>query len=106
MSTASRSRYADLVRLLLRYGRSDLVSGAQADEFAVGEASATGGSEETEKAPRLQDTVQPFPFEEVREIVEAELGARIKDLFVARVRAGARVWTVVMSSGRCIAPHS
>ena len=117
MSTASRSRYADLVRLLLRYGRSDLVSGAQADEFAVGEAAATGGSDETEKAERfardleamgptyikmgqllstrfdllptaytealtrLQDTVAPFPFDEVREIVESELGARIKDLF-------------------------
>ena len=118
MSTASRSRYADLVRLLLRYGRSDLVSGAQADEFAVGEAAATGGSDETEKAERfardleamgptyikmgqllstrfdllppvytealtrLQDTVRPFPFEQVQEIVESELGARIKDLFV------------------------
>lgn len=29
------SRYVDLVRLLRRYGRSDLVSGARLDEFAV-----------------------------------------------------------------------
>ena len=29
------SRYVDLVRLVRRYGRSDLVSGAQLDEFAV-----------------------------------------------------------------------
>ena len=28
------SRYIDLVKLLRRYGRSDLVSGAQLDEFA------------------------------------------------------------------------
>ncbi|MCA1782569.1 MAG: hypothetical protein ABR500_15950 [Dermatophilaceae bacterium] len=45
MNTASRSRYADLVRLLMRYGRSDLVSGAQPDEFAVGESSAAQSSE-------------------------------------------------------------
>lgn len=118
MSTATRSRYADLVRLLLRYGRSDLVSGATADEFAVGEASAAAGPDEADKAEqfardleemgptyiklgqllstrfdllppmytkaltRLQDSVQPFPFDEVSEIVEAELGGRIKDFFV------------------------
>ncbi|WP_299445663.1 AarF/ABC1/UbiB kinase family protein [uncultured Phycicoccus sp.] len=34
------SRYVDLVRLLRRYGRSDLVSGAQLDEFAVDEPGA------------------------------------------------------------------
>ncbi len=32
------SRYVDLVRLLRRYGRSDLVSGAQLDEFSVDES--------------------------------------------------------------------
>jgi ubiquinone biosynthesis protein len=110
------SRYADLVRLLLRYGRSDLVSETQLDEFGAGTAQAlptdeaeraerfVGDLEEmgptyiklgqllstrfdllppvyTEALARLQDTVTPFPFEEVREIVESELGARIKDLF-------------------------
>lgn len=35
----------------------------------------------TEALTRLQDSVEPFPFEQVREIVEDELGARIKDLF-------------------------
>ena len=142
MSIESRSRYADLVRLLMRYGRSDLVSGAQVDEFAVGEAGAAGGSDESEKAEqfardleamgptyikmgqllstrfdllppvytealtRLQDTVRPFSFEEVREIVEAELGARIKDLFVefdeeplAAASLG-QVHTAVTRSGR------
>jgi ubiquinone biosynthesis protein len=125
VSTASRSRYADLVRLLLRYGRSDLLAGARADEFAVGESSpghgaggdsgggadGSGTAEQfardleamgptyikmgqllstrfdllppayTEALTRLQDTVRPFPFDEVQEIVEAELGGRIRDFF-------------------------
>jgi ubiquinone biosynthesis protein len=116
MTPGSSSRYADLVRLLLRYGRSDLVAGAQTDDFTIGEETA-GGDGDVEKAQRfardleamgptyvklgqllstrfdllppaytealtrLQDTVRPFPFETVREIVESELGARIKDLF-------------------------
>ena len=116
MSTATRSRYADLVRLLLRYGRSDLIEGVQADEFSAAEVAA-GGSDGpdtaerfardleamgptyiklgqllstrfdllpaayTEALTRLQDTVQPFPFEEVRAIVESELDGRIRDFF-------------------------
>ncbi|MBM6544864.1 AarF/ABC1/UbiB kinase family protein [Janibacter sp. YIM B02568] len=109
------SSYTDLVRLLLRYGRTDLLAGAQLDEFAIGDDAVDAGSEKTAQAfaadleamgptyikmgqllstrfdllppaytealTRLQDTVQPFPFEEVREIVESELGARIKDIF-------------------------
>lgn len=110
------SSYTDLVRLLLRYGRTDLLAGAQLDEFAIGDDDAVEvGSEKTAEAfaadlermgptyikmgqllstrfdllppaytealTRLQDTVEPFPFEEVQEIVESELGARIKDLF-------------------------
>lgn len=116
LSPRRASRYADLVRLLFRYGRSDLVSGAQLDEFAVGEEDALPTDESakaeafvtdleamgptyikmgqllstrfdllppvyTEALTRLQDTVAPFPFEQVRDIVESELGARIKDLF-------------------------
>lgn len=110
------SSYTDLVRLLLRYRRTDLLAGAQLDEFAIGDDDAVdAGSEKTAEAfaadlermgptyikmgqllstrfdllppaytealTRLQDTVEPFPFEEVQEIVESELGARIKDLF-------------------------
>lgn len=110
------SSYTDLVRLLLRYGRTDLLAGAQLDEFAIGDDDAVeAGSEKTAEAfaadlermgptyikmgqllstrfdllppaytealTRLQDTVEPFPFEQVQEIVESELGARIKDLF-------------------------
>lgn len=43
VKSASRSRYADLVRLLLRYGRSDLLAGSQLDEFAVGDPLRAGG---------------------------------------------------------------
>lgn len=110
------SSYTDLVRLLLRYRRTDLLAGAQLDEFAIGDDDAVdAGSEKTAEAfaadlermgptyikmgqllstrfdllppaytealTRLQDTVEPFPFEQVQEIVESELGARIKDLF-------------------------
>lgn len=110
------SSYTDLVRLLLRYRRTDLLAGAQLDEFAIGDDDAVdAGSEKTAEAfaadlermgptyikmgqllstrfdllppaytealTRLQDTVEPFPFEQVQEIVESELGARIKDFF-------------------------
>ena len=118
------SRYADLVRLLTRYGRSDLVSGAQLDEFAVAEPSGSVGVEDAADATgdvpnaeqfasdlermgptfvklgqllstrfdllpaayttalgRLQDSVEPIPFDEIREVVESELGARIQDRF-------------------------
>ena len=110
----SSSRYSDLVRLLLRHGRGDLLAGAQQDDFDADEGvpdAATKGAEAfaadleamgptyiklgqllstrfdllppayTEALTRLQDSVEPFPFEQVREIVEDELGARIKDLF-------------------------
>ena len=49
------SRYVDLVRLLRRYGRSDLVSGARLDEFSVDEPGSgpedpiTGDAETAER---------------------------------------------------------
>jgi len=115
------SRYVDLVRLLGRYGRSDLVSGAQLDEFAIADPSGTGGDDRvvgdvdtaerfasdlermgptfiklgqllstrfdllpaayTTALARLQDSVEPISFGAVREVVESELGAPIKDRF-------------------------
>ena len=114
------SRYVDLVRLLHRYGRSDLVSGAQLDEFSVddpgpGTADPISGDTETAEQfaadlermgptfiklgqllstrfdllpaayttalARLQDTVEPIPFAEVREVVESELEASIGERF-------------------------
>ena len=104
---AHAGRYVDLVRLLVRHGRSDLVSGAGLDEFMVDEDLPSGDLDKareladdlermgptyiklgqllstrfdllpaayTDALTRLQDSVEPFPFEQVREIVERELG--------------------------------
>ena len=114
MEEAQRSRYVDLVRLLVRHGRSDLLSGADTDEFLTAEAEPVIDEEGpqrlvedlermgptyiklgqllstrvdllptayTEALTRLQDSVEPFPAEEVRAIIEAELGTPVKSLF-------------------------
>ena len=111
---ANAGRYAALVRLLLRHGRSDLVSGAGLDEYAVEDSTVVGDVDQaeafaadleamgptyiklgqllstrfdllpsayTEALTRLQDTVEPFPFEQVKEIVEAEFDMSLKHLF-------------------------
>jgi predicted unusual protein kinase regulating ubiquinone biosynthesis (AarF/ABC1/UbiB family) len=113
-SPANASRYAALVRLLLRHGRSDLVSGADLDEYAVDDLPDEGDRDQaerfaadlesmgptyiklgqllstrvdllpaayTEALTRLQDTVEPFPAEQVREIIEAELDMSVRHLF-------------------------
>lgn len=107
-------RYAALARLLVRHGRSDVVSGAGFDEFLVEQERPTGDLESaeeladdlermgptyiklgqllstrvdllppayTEALARLQDRVEPFPFEQAREIVEEELGVSIRNAF-------------------------
>ncbi|SES24007.1 Predicted unusual protein kinase regulating ubiquinone biosynthesis, AarF/ABC1/UbiB family [Pedococcus cremeus] len=107
-------RYAALARLLVRHGRSDVVSGAGFDEFLVEQERPTGDVESaeeladdlermgptyiklgqllstrvdllppayTEALARLQDRVEPFPFEQAREIVEEELGVSIRNAF-------------------------
>ncbi|GAA6526165.1 AarF/UbiB family protein [Intrasporangium sp. DVR] len=119
MDAGHRKRYADLVRLIVRHGRRDLLSGVQPDEFLTeeGEALDLGAQEDgagperlaadlermgptfiklgqllstrvdllppayTDALARLQDDVEPFPAEHVREIVEKELGAPIRSLF-------------------------
>jgi predicted unusual protein kinase regulating ubiquinone biosynthesis (AarF/ABC1/UbiB family) len=111
---ANASRYAALVRLLLRHGRSDLVSGADLDEYAVDDLPEEGNRDQaeeftsdlesmgptyiklgqllstrvdllpaayTEALTRLQDTVEPFPAEQVREIIETELDMSVRHLF-------------------------
>src|SRR5690242_15776491 len=111
---AQRSRYVDLIRLLVRYGRSDLVAGAGGDEFLTEDAEPVLDEEGpnqlvedlermgptyiklgqllstrvdllpapyTEALTRLQDEVEPFPVAQVREIIEAELGAPVRSLF-------------------------
>jgi ubiquinone biosynthesis protein len=118
-SESSRARrYAALVRLLVRHGRSDLVSGAGLDEYAAAD-DPLHGVETTDRAEefaadleamgptyvklgqllstrfdllpaayttalsRLQDEVEPFPAADARAMIEAELGADVRDLYAA-----------------------
>ncbi|NYD40078.1 ABC1 kinase family protein [Nocardioides panaciterrulae] len=113
-TSGSLHRYTALVRLLVRHGRSDLVSGAGLDEFAVDEERPTGDQGRAEAfardleelgptyiklgqllstrfdllppayttaLARLQDDAEPFPYEQVEAIVEAELGGQVRHLF-------------------------
>ena len=108
-------RYRDIVRLLVKYGRSDLVREAGLNDLAETDGSADGGpppeAEELAKdlealgptyiklgqllstradlippayaaaLTRLQDSVEPFPYEDVERIVSSELGFRISKGF-------------------------
>jgi ubiquinone biosynthesis protein len=109
-------RYKDVVKLLVKYGRSDLVKQAgledslELDETTLAEA--TPKAEELaadleklgptfiklgqvlstradllptpylEALSRLQDQIEPFPYEEVDRIVSGELGVRISKAFI------------------------
>jgi ubiquinone biosynthesis protein len=115
--TAERLKtYGGIARLLIRYGRSDLVRKAGLEDMPDEEALApnTPGAELAERftsdlerlgstyikigqflstradllsqpfldaLARLQDSVAPFPFSEVEEIVTAELGVRLSKGF-------------------------
>lgn len=108
-------RYKDVAMLLIRYGRSDLISPAGLEGSVLPDEIAA----ETETAPaedlakdleklgptfiklgqllstradllpgpyldaleRLQDHIEPFPYEEVERIVSGELGVRISKAF-------------------------
>src|SRR2546421_9457248 len=108
-------RYKDIVALLVKYGRSDLVNQsditpdeglsrkqiATADENAyqlaadlealgptfikLGQLLSTRGDllpePYLEALERLQDQIEPFPYDQVEQIVSTELGARISKLF-------------------------
>ena len=108
-------RYKDVVALLIKYGRSDLVQQndlelvgapsealaatdqAKAEELAsdleqlgptfikLGQLLSTRGDllpePYLEALGRLQDQIEPFSFNEVEQIVSAELGGRISKLF-------------------------
>lgn len=109
-------RYKDVAKLLIKYGRSDLLSPAGLENSVLPEeiAAETGTiapAEELAKdleklgptfiklgqllstradllpAPyldaltRLQDHIEPFPYEEVEHIVSSELGVRISKAF-------------------------
>jgi ubiquinone biosynthesis protein len=107
-------RYAALVRLLVRHGHSDLVSGAGLDSY-VGDGEVASGDVDRAEAfardlesmgptyiklgqllstrfdllpaayttalSRLQDEVEPFPYEHVAELVAQELGGDVRHLF-------------------------
>jgi ubiquinone biosynthesis protein len=108
-------RYKDVAMLLIKYGRSDLISAAGLEGSVLPDEIAA----ETETAPaedlandlerlgptfiklgqllstradllpgpyldaleRLQDRIEPFPYEEVERIVSGELGVRISKAF-------------------------
>ena len=107
-------RYKDVAMLLIKYGRSDLISkagleesvlpgelesatAASADELAadlerlgptfikLGQLLSTRGDllpeVYLEALSRLQDSIEPFKFEEIERIVTSELGVRISKAF-------------------------
>jgi predicted unusual protein kinase regulating ubiquinone biosynthesis (AarF/ABC1/UbiB family) len=117
MDAAHRTRYVDLLRLALRYGRGDLLAGLDVDEFGVDEPGPVGSVDDegpeqlaadleamgptyvklgqllstrvdllpaayTQALTRLQDDVEPIPFHEVREVVEAEIGVPLASVYV------------------------
>lgn len=111
---SSAQRYAAIVRLLVRHGRSDLVAGADLDDYGTG---TDLGGEPTDQAEafaedlesmgptfvklgqllstrfdllpaaytsalsRLQDQVEPFDVEIVRQTIAADLGADVRHLY-------------------------
>jgi ubiquinone biosynthesis protein len=112
----SLKRYKDIIALLVKYGRSDLVKQAslakidgnhnkalattvapKAEELAsdlenlgatfikLGQLLSTRGDllpqPYLDALSRLQDQVEPFPYEEVEQIVSSELGVRISKAF-------------------------
>jgi len=114
LDPAKAARGAALARLLVRHGRSDVVSGVGFDEFLVEDERPSGDQDGaasladdleamgptyiklgqllstrvdllppayTEALTRLQDDVAPFAFEEVKRIVEDELGFSIRHGF-------------------------
>jgi predicted unusual protein kinase regulating ubiquinone biosynthesis (AarF/ABC1/UbiB family) len=117
LRTEHLKRYKDLARLLMKYGKAELVQTAGLDEALDPEEAQEASPESVELAEqlaadleklgptyvklgqllstradllpppvldalaRLQDCVEPFPFEQVQEIVRRELGARISKAF-------------------------
>jgi len=89
-------RYRDIAALLLKYGRSELLFSTGADLaddleemgptfVKVGQLLSTRADllppEALRGLSRLQDDVQPFPYEDVERIVGEELGVRLSKAF-------------------------
>ena len=117
ISTEHLKRYKEILQLVWKYGRSDLVQQMAIDEDLDNEdrkRAAEGGQTNPEQLAddleamgptfvklgqvlssradllpeaylkglaRLQDRVKPFPYEQVEQIVESELGVRISKAF-------------------------
>ncbi len=139
---SSARRYAAMVRLLMRHGRGDLVSGADLDGYADGADPVDETSDKAEAfaadlesmgptfiklgqllstrfdllpaayttaLSRLQDDVEPFDVEVVRETIATELGADVRHLYaefdpkpVAAASLG-QVHRATLRSGREVA---
>jgi predicted unusual protein kinase regulating ubiquinone biosynthesis (AarF/ABC1/UbiB family) len=135
-------RYKDIVALLVKYGRSDLVNQSdlkedrslpaskaltetpKAEELAddlenlgptfikLGQLLSTRGDllpqPYLDALSRLQDQIEPFPFEEVERIVTSELGARLSKLFAnfetqpTAAASLAQVHRATMRDGRAV----
>jgi ubiquinone biosynthesis protein len=139
LKTERLKRYAEIVGLLVKYGRSDLVEQSstvlasrllksseqpKAEELAddlenlgatfikLGQLLSTRGDllpqPYLEALERLQDHIEPFPYDEVDRIVSSELGARISKLFLnfetqpAAAASLAQVHRATMRDGRAV----
>jgi predicted unusual protein kinase regulating ubiquinone biosynthesis (AarF/ABC1/UbiB family) len=119
LKPARLKRYKDVLLLLVRHGRADLLEATDLDQSIIDEvrreeiADGSGAPEDLARdlealgptfvklgqvlssrpdllppaylmaLSRLQDHVEPIPFEEVREVVEADLGVRLTKAFTA-----------------------